>query len=69
MPGFMGRTVHLLVLGYNSVDDNTDIFVLLLPDLPPKSAKSCEIPRKFTVIQGHPPWCQSKAHMRLPASY
>jgi len=41
-----------------------------------------EIPRKFEltavqghtrsstlVIQGHRPWCQSKAHVRLPISH
>jgi len=41
--------------------------------LPPKVAKSREIPTKFdlTAVQGHPShrsWCQSKAHVRLPIS-
>jgi len=43
--------------------------------LPPKIAKSGEIPTKFDltarfkVIQGHRSRCQSKAHMRLSISH
>jgi len=65
-------------VGYSSVADSTGISSFVLPLLPLKSAKSRKIPRKFEliavqgqfkVIQGHRPWCQSKAHMQLPISH
>jgi len=39
--------------------------------LPPKIAKSGEIPTKFdlTAVQGHRSWCQWKAHIWLPISH
>jgi len=39
--------------------------------LPPKIAKSGEIPTKFdfTAVQGHRSWYQSKVHIRLSISH
>jgi len=57
------------LVGYNSVADSAGLSSFVLPLLPLKSAKSREIPRQqFKVIQGHRPWCQSKAHMQLSIS-
>jgi len=57
-------------VGYNYVADNMGPSSFVLSLLPPKSAKSREIPRKLELIavQGHRLWCQSKAHMQLPIS-
>jgi len=52
MPGFMGRTVHLLVLGYNSVDDNTDIFIRSAVAW--FASQICEIIRNSPKIHGYP---------------
>ena len=43
-------------MGYNAAVDNTSIHCLAVVILPPKSAKSREILRKFELIavQGHP---------------
>jgi len=43
-------------MGYNSVADITGLFSFVYPWLPPKVAKSREIPTKFdlTPVQGHP---------------
>ena len=61
--------VHLV--GYNSVADSTGLSSVVLPLLPLKPAKFRENSnlQQFMVIQGHRPWCQSKAHMQLPISY
>jgi len=61
-------------VGYNFVADITGLSLFILPLLPSKIAKSCEIPIKFDLIavQGHPSrrsGCQSKAHMWLPISH
>ena len=43
-------------MGYNSVDDIIGLSAFIQPWLPPKVAKSREIPTKFdlTAVQGHP---------------
>ena len=53
------------------IADSTGLSSFVLPLLPLKSAKACEIPRKFEFIevQGHQPCCQSKAHMQVPISH
>ena len=55
-------------LGYNSVADSTGLSSFILPLLPLKSAKSCEIPRKFELIavQGHP---RSLAFVPIESAY
>jgi len=34
-------------MGYNFISDNVGLSSFIYPLLPPKSMKSCEIPRKF----------------------
>jgi len=55
-------------VAFNAVADNKSLSSFVLQLLPLKSAKSCEILRKFELIavQGYQSWCQSKAHMQLP---
>jgi len=59
-------------IGYNAVADNTGLSLFVF-QLPPKSAKSREILRKFElqfkVIQGHRSWCQWKARVQLHISH
>jgi len=61
-------------VGYNSVADSTAILhsfsCCCLPNVR-NHAKFQENSNlwQFKVIQGHRPWCQSKAHVRLPISH
>jgi len=56
---------------YGSISIRLAVVVVQMYDITRKAAKFQENSNllQFKVIQGHRPWCQSKAHVRLPISY
>jgi len=61
-------------MGYNSVADITVYLHSFSRGCLPKSRNHMKFRQNLTlqpfkVIQGHRPWCQSKAHVRLPISH
>jgi len=61
-------------MGYNSVADIAVYLHSLSCGCLPKSRNHAKFRQhltlqQFNVIQGHRPWCQSKAHVRLPISH
>jgi len=64
-------------VGYKSVADNTGPYsfvYLLLPSYLQNMRNVTKFQQnltlqQFKVIQGHPSWCQWKAHMWLPISH
>jgi len=45
--------------------------LIRLPFIASETREMSRIPGEFdlTAVQGHPSWCQSKAHVRLPISH